>query len=95
MTADVPNAFIQAQMSIEEGKEQVIMKITGVLVDLIVEKASEAYGPFVTFENEEKVLYVQVLCALYGMHVAALLWYKWNNKISSSTHMMHVLPTNK
>ena len=34
MTADVPNAFIQAQMPIVEGKEQVIMKITEVLVDL-------------------------------------------------------------
>ena len=26
MTADVSNAFIQAQMPIEEGKEQVIMR---------------------------------------------------------------------
>ena len=76
MTADVPNAFIQAQMPIEEGKERVIMKITGVLVDLIVEMASEVYGPFVTFENGKKVLYVQVLRALYGMLIAALLWYK-------------------
>ena len=30
MTANIPNAFIQAQRPIEEGKEQVIMKITGV-----------------------------------------------------------------
>ena len=52
------------------------MKITGVLVNLIVEMASEVYGLFVTFENGKKVLYVQVLRALYGMLVAALLWYK-------------------
>ena len=77
MTADVPNAFIQAQMpKLEEGQERVIMKITGVLVDLIIEMAPEVYGPFVTFENGKKVLYVQVLRALYGMLVAALLWYK-------------------
>ena len=61
MTADVPNAFIQTQMPIEEGKEQVIMKATGVLVDLIVEMASKVYGPFITFENGKKLLYVQVL----------------------------------
>ena len=53
-----------------------IMKITGELVDFIVEMASEVYGPFVTFENGKKVIYVQVLRALYGMLIAALLWYK-------------------
>jgi hypothetical protein len=77
MTADVPNAFIQAEMPpIKEGEDRVIMKITGVLVDLIVEMASKVYGPFVTYENGKKVLYVQVLRALYGMLIVALLWYK-------------------
>ena len=76
MTADVPNAFIQTQMPIEEGKEKVIMKTTGVLVDLIVEMASKVYGPFITFENGKKVIFMQVLQALYDMHVNALLWYK-------------------
>ena len=77
MTCDVPNAFIQAHMpQLEEGNEHVIMKITGVLVDLLVEMAPEVYGPFVVFENGKKVLYVQVLQGLYGMLIAALLWYK-------------------
>ncbi|MGC9161842.1 reverse transcriptase domain-containing protein, partial [Acidithiobacillus sp.] len=31
---------------------------------------------FVTHEGHKKVVYVQVLRALYGMLVAALLWYK-------------------
>ena len=52
------------------------MKITGVLVDLIVDMAPEVYGPYVTNERGSKVLYVQVLRALYGMLIAALLWYK-------------------
>lgn len=52
------------------------MKITGELVDFIVEMASEVYGPFVTFENGKKVIFMQVLQALYDMHVNALLWYK-------------------
>ncbi len=77
MTADVPNAFIQAQMpNLDDANERVYMKITGVLVDLIIEMAPEVYKPFVTFEGTKKVIYVQVLRALYGMLVAALLWYK-------------------
>ena len=77
MTADIPNAFIQALMpEVEDGEERVIMKITGVLVDLLVELAPEIYGPKVVFENGKKVLYVQVLRPLYGLLVASLLWYK-------------------
>ncbi|KAL7568952.1 hypothetical protein ACA910_000696 [Epithemia clementina (nom. ined.)] len=77
MTADVPNAFIQAPMpEVEPGDERVMMKITGVLVDMLVKLAPEVYGPFVVFENGKKVLYVQVLKAIYGMLQAALLWYK-------------------
>ena len=36
MTVDVPNVFIQATIDTEEGEERVMMKITGVLVDLLV-----------------------------------------------------------
>ena len=52
------------------------MKITGVLVDMLVELAPEECGPFVVIENGKKVLYVRILKALYGMLAAALLWYK-------------------
>ena len=77
MTADIPNAFIQAMMpELGPGEERVIMKITGVLVDLLVEIAPEIYSPFVVFENGKKVLYVQVIRALCGMLIAALLWYR-------------------
>ena len=34
LTVDIPNTFIQTPMEYREGKEQVIMKITGVLVDI-------------------------------------------------------------
>ena len=77
MTADVPNAFIQTEMPTpKEGEDRVIMKITGTLVDLLVEMSPEVYGPFVVFENGCKVIYVQVIKALYGMLKAALLWYQ-------------------
>ena len=77
MSADVPNAFIQTSMPpLEEGAECVIMKITGVLVDLLVQIAPEVYADYVVFENGRKVLYVEALKALHGMLVASLLWHK-------------------
>ena len=41
MTADVPNAYCQTTLTIEEGKERIIMKITGVLVDVLVQLSPE------------------------------------------------------
>mgnify|MGYP002176679840 FL=1 len=76
MTCDIPNAFIQAEMPIvKEGDEKVLMKITGVLVDMLVEINPMLYGPCVVYENSRKVLYVQVLRAIYGMLIAGVLWY--------------------
>jgi hypothetical protein len=76
MTSDVPNAFIQVPMpKKKKGEERVIMKITGVLVDLLVALAPEVYADYVMIENGMKTLYTEVLRALYGMLVAALLWY--------------------
>jgi hypothetical protein len=77
MSADVPNAFIQTKMpDTVEGEARIMLKITGVLVDQLVQLAPETYGPFVVFEKGRKVIYAEVLRALYGMLVASLLWYK-------------------
>ena len=73
MSADVPNAFIQTEMP--QGEERVMMKITGVLVDMLTQLDPKLYGPYVVYENGRKVLYVQVLRAIYGMLTASLLWY--------------------
>jgi hypothetical protein len=38
MACDIPNAFIQALMpAMKDGEERVMLKITGVLVDILVE----------------------------------------------------------
>ena len=74
MTADIPNAFIQADMPLTG--ERVILKLTGVMVDLMVEASPDRYASFVVYENGAKTLYLQVLKGLYGMLIAALLWYK-------------------
>ena len=79
MTCNIPNAFIQALMpEVKDGDERVMMKITGVLVDMLVELNRELYGPYVVYERNRrnKVLYVQVMRAIYGMLEAAIIWYK-------------------
>jgi hypothetical protein len=71
MTCDIPNAFIQADMpTTRAGEDRVIMRITGVLVDMLVQIDAELYGPFVVYEKNRKVLYVVVIKAIYGMLVA-------------------------
>ena len=74
MSADVPNAFIQTEIP-EDRHEKITMKINGVLVDMIVQLNPALYGPFVVYEKGKKVLYVQVLRAIYGMLESSLLWY--------------------
>jgi hypothetical protein len=77
MTCNIPNAFIQAGMpEVEPGDERVMMKISGVLVDMLVEINTQLYGPHVVYEKRGKVIYVQVLWAIYGMLELALLQYK-------------------
>ncbi len=53
-----------------------MMKITGVLINTLADLNPELYGPYLVFEKNRKVLYVQVMRAIYGMLEAALLWYK-------------------
>ena len=52
------------------------MKIRGALVDMLVQIAPEIYKDFVSYERGQKILYVQVLKAIYGMLQSALLFYK-------------------
>jgi hypothetical protein len=76
MSCDIPNAFIQTKLAeLEPGEARVVMKITGVLVDLLVNISPEVYGPYVMMDKHRRVLYVQVLRGLYGMLIVALLWY--------------------
>ena len=76
LTADIPNAFIQMEMPPPgEGEDRVVMKIKGPLAQLLVGLDPETYAKFITNERGQDVLYVLVLKALYGMLMAALLWY--------------------
>jgi hypothetical protein len=73
MTCDIPNAFIQALMpKVKDGDERVMIKIAG----MVVEPNPELYGPYVVYEKNRKVLYIQVMRAIYGILEATILWYK-------------------
>lgn len=75
-TYDVPNAFIQTDMPKRKIGERIIMKVTGALVDMLVEIDSELYAEKVVYEGNKKVLYLEVLKPIYGMLQSALLYYK-------------------
>ena len=68
MTSDVPNVFVQtnvpSQKDTGEKADRIIMKIRGVLVDMLVEMDPTIYTDFVIEHNGNKVLYVQMLKAL-------------------------------
>ena len=48
-TIDIPNTFIQTPMEIKEGEEQVIMKIAGVMVNILVDKNLQRYLGYVVY----------------------------------------------
>ena len=75
-TCDIPNAFIQTEMEEKDGKgNRTIMKIRGVLVDILCEM-DLAYKCHMVMEGNQKVVYVHVTRAIYGLLVSAILFYK-------------------
>ncbi|CAJ1962818.1 unnamed protein product [Cylindrotheca closterium] len=75
MMMDVPNTFIQTYMpKAKEGEDCVYMKITGMMVQILIDMAPE-YRKYVVLENGKRVIYVRVLRAIYGMLQLSLLFY--------------------
>jgi Reverse transcriptase (RNA-dependent DNA polymerase) len=74
---DVPGAFMQADMD-----EVVHVRFTGKMVELLLEIDENMYKPYVTLEKGEKVMYVELLKALYGtIRAARLFWEKLSKKL--------------
>lgn len=74
-TVDIPNAFIQTRLFDEA--EMAIIRIRGVLVDMLIDIAPVTYKPFVTINNKgEKVVIVRCHNAIYGTMVASLQFYR-------------------
>ena len=76
MVLDVPNTLIRTNIPPEkDAEERLVMRITGVLVDIILELDSETYSKNMLIGNVKKVIQVFVLRSIYRMLVASLLLY--------------------
>jgi hypothetical protein len=72
---NIPTALIQTR--VEDEGDMVIIKIRGVLVDILVQIAPDVYKSYVTTDKKGmKQLLVQCQNALYGTMVASLLYYR-------------------
>ena len=72
---DIPNAFIQTKVTNKE--EQVVIRLQGELVDVLLVIAPEVYGKYVHLDKKGgKTLLVRCLNAIYGTMVASLLYYR-------------------
>ena len=71
-TCDIPGAFLQA-----DNPDIVLMRLDGILAELMVTIAPNIYRKYITTNAKGKpVLYVQLEKALYGMMKSALLFYR-------------------
>ena len=52
------------------------MKVRGLLVEWLVVLNTALYENKVVYENGCKVLYLEILRAVYGMLIASILWYR-------------------
>ena len=68
---DVPSAYLHADMP---DHKFVVLKVKGEFADIMCD-VNPKYKPFVRKEFGKKVLYLQILKALYGCIESALLWY--------------------
>jgi hypothetical protein len=72
VTADVEGAYLHADMD-----ELVIMVFEGDMVDYMVQTNPSKYAKYVhTTKTGKKLLYVQLIKALYGCIQSAMLWWK-------------------
>ena len=77
MTLDVPNAYIQAAVPApDEGEDRITMKLTGILVNWLLELEPDTYSKYVVMEKGVRTLYLIVAEAIYSMLIASVLWYK-------------------
>ena len=75
MSMGVQNSFIQTNMPAKEDGERVMMKIWRKLVDCLVEIEPTAYKYLVDIKQGVKLIYLNIIQAIYGMLNAYLLWY--------------------
>jgi hypothetical protein len=71
VTMDIPGAFLHA-----DNKDYVIMKMVGMLAELMVKTNTKMCRQFVVLEKGRSILYLRLQKALYGMMKSVLLFYR-------------------
>ena len=74
-TYDVPGAYLHAKLLPRENNERILMKLTGKFVDIMCGVNPE-HSKNVVIVKGKKVLYLEILRALYGCIESALRWYE-------------------
>ena len=64
-TFDVPGAYLQASLAPRDDGERVLMKLVGDFVDIMC-KVNPEHEKNIIYENGQKVLYMEILQAIYG-----------------------------
>ena len=76
-TVDIPNAFCQKVIGDKDAKHRIIVRLQGLVVDILCEIAPEVYLKYVMANKKgEKTLLVQCMNVLYGSMIALVLLYK-------------------
>jgi hypothetical protein len=75
-TCDIPSAFIQTDIErVDKDGNHTIMKFRGVLVDILCE-IDKSYIEYVTLKGTQKVLYMHIIKAIYGL----LVWQCYSTR---------------
>ena len=78
MVLHVTNKFTQTNILPNKyGEEMIIIKIIGVLVDMLLKLDNKTFCKYIVFENGYKVIYVIVLKSIYAILVGFLLIYNF------------------
>jgi len=84
----IPNAFIQTR--VQDAKDHVIIRITGVIVDWLVKTAPKVYATYAAVNSRgEKSLLMECFNAIYGTMVAGLLSSSLGNRSIAGSYMYH------
>ena len=72
---DILNAFAQANI-LDKDSEKIIVKIRGLLVDILLEIDKDKHKDFIICYGKEKLLYVKMLKTSHSMLAASILCCK-------------------
>ena len=75
---DIPGAFMQVDLD----DETIHVRLTGKMVELLLEIDHKMYEPYLVRERGEMIMYAELLKALYGtMRAARLFWERLSRQL--------------